>query len=63
MWALVFIYFYETTPYAEPVTAHDTMIECFQARERLSEEVGKGNGYFNAGQQAICINLSENTPT
>jgi hypothetical protein len=39
------------------------MIECFQARERLSEEVGKGNGYFNAGQQAICIKLNEDTDT
>ena len=63
MWVLVFIYFYEVTPYVELVSGHTTMMECFQARERLSEEVGKGNGYFNPGQQAICINLSENTPT
>ena len=41
MWVLVFIYFYETTPYAEPVTAHGTMTECFQAREALSEEIGE----------------------
>ena len=57
MWILVFIYIYDTIPYAETVTIHDTMTECFQARERLSEEVGKSNGYFNAGQQALCIGM------
>ncbi len=61
MWALVFIYFYDTTPYAEAVTAHTSMIECFQAREALADEVGRGAGYFKAGQQAICINLGEET--
>jgi hypothetical protein len=35
------------------------MTECFQARESLSEEVGKGIGYFKAEQQAICINMNE----
>jgi len=59
MWALVFIYFYETTPYVEPVTLHSTMTECFYAREELANEVGKGSGYFKAGQQAICINMIE----
>ena len=42
MWVLVFIYFYDTIPYVEKVTAHSTMTECFQAREALSAEVGKG---------------------
>ncbi len=59
MWVLVFIYFYDTIPYVETVTAHDTMTECFQAREALSEEVGKGGGYFNAGQQALCIGMAD----
>ena len=57
MWALVFIYFYDTTPYVEPVTLHTSMVECFQAREALADDVGKGAGYFKAGQQAICINM------
>ena len=57
MWALVFIYFYDTIPYVELVTKHDTMTECFQAREALSNEVGKGAGYFKSGQQALCIQL------
>ena len=57
MWALVFIYFYDTIPYAEYVTSHPTMTECFQAREALSNEVGKGAGYFKSGQQALCIQL------
>ena len=59
MWVLVFIYFYDATPYVEAVTAHETMTECFQAREALSEEVGKGNGYFKAGQQALCIGMQD----
>ena len=61
MWVLVFIYFYDTVPYVEKVTAHTSMIECFQAREALADEVGRGAGYFKAGQQAICINLGEET--
>ena len=59
MWALVFIYFYDTTPYSELVTLHTSMTECFHAREALAEEVGKGNGYFKPEQQAICINMNE----
>ena len=47
------------TAYVEPVTSHTSMIECFQAREALAQEVGRGNGYFEAGQQALCINLRE----
>ena len=63
MWALVFVYFYDTVPYVEAVTVHTSMVECFYAREALSDEVGKGNGYFAAGQQALCINLNEDTST
>ena len=59
MWVLVFIYFYDTIPYVEAVTAHDTMTECFYAREELSQEVGKGGGYFKPGQQALCIGMNE----
>ena len=60
MWVLVFIYLYDAIPYAETVTIHDTMTECFSAREALSEEVGRGAGYFNPGQQALCIVMEEN---
>ena len=59
MWVLVFIYFYDTTPYVETVTVHDNMIECFHAREALSEEVGKGAGYFKPGQQALSIGMQD----
>ena len=59
MWVLVFIFFYDTIPYVETITAHSTMTECFQAREALSEEVGKGRGYFKAGQQALCIGMAD----
>ena len=59
MWVLVFIYFYDATPYVEAVSGHETMVECFFAREALADEVGKGDGYFKAGQQALCINMNE----
>jgi hypothetical protein len=57
MWVLVFIYFYDGIPYVEKVTDHSSMMECFRSREALSDEVGKGDGYFKAGQQALCIPL------
>ena len=59
MWVLVFIYFYEATPYVEKVTVADTMENCFKARDAISADVGKGNGYFKTGQQAVCINMNE----
>ena len=59
MWTLVFVYFYDATPYVEHVSTHTNMVECFQAREALSAEVGKGGGYFKPEQQAICINMNE----
>ena len=55
MWILVFIYMYDDIPYAEKYNKYKFMNECFQAREALSEEVGKGSGYFKPGQQAVCI--------
>ena len=58
MWALVFIYFYDTMPYAELVSYHTSMTECFHTREALADEVGRGSGYFKLEQQAICINMN-----
>lgn len=58
MWALVLIYFYETNPYVEKVSVHAKMSECFTAREVLSYKVGKGGGYFNLEQQAMCVQVS-----
>ena len=31
------------------------MNECFEARDMLSYQVGKGNGYFFPGSQAVCV--------
>jgi hypothetical protein len=55
MWVLVFIYFYEGTPYIQPAGRFISMANCFHARDGLSEEVGEGWGKFKPGQQAICI--------
>lgn len=59
MWTLVFVYFFEVTPYVDLVSTHTSMADCFQAREALSESHGKGVGYFKPEQQAICINMNE----
>jgi hypothetical protein len=55
MWVLVFILLHDAEPHAVKVSEHDTLSECFSAREVLSADLGKGSGYFNSGQQAICI--------
>jgi hypothetical protein len=57
MWTLIFVYFYEEIPYVELVSKHSSMYECFNARDNLSIKVGKGNGYFNTGQQSLCIEM------
>jgi hypothetical protein len=59
MWALIFIFYYDAAPYVEEVSKHADMVECFYAREKLSEDIGRGNGYFNGGQQALCVNLGD----
>ena len=59
MWTLVFVYFFEVTPFVELVSVHTSMTECFQAREALAAKVGKGAGYFKAGQQALCIGMTD----
>ena len=57
MWVLVFVYFYDASPYVEKVSQHRDMTECFYARESLSDEVGEGSGHFKLGQQAMCIRM------
>ena len=38
-----------------PRVTFNSMTECFEARERLSDNVGLGNGYYGPNKQAICI--------
>lgn len=35
----------------------DTIQECFDAREQLSQDVGGINGYFPSSQQAVCVKV------
>ena len=55
MWTLVFIVFIGGKLESKVKGTYTTMYECFDAREALSYEVGKGNGYFNPGSQAVCV--------
>lgn len=69
MWILVFIYI---TPFVSgdvaslqpmainamgPRVTFNSMFECFDAREKLSETAGIGQGYFGPGKQAVCIEI------
>ena len=71
MWILVFIYI---TPFIPgdiaslqpmainamgPRVTFDSMIECFEAREKLSDKVGLGGGYYGPGKQAVCIEVMD----
>jgi hypothetical protein len=62
-WVLVYIILSGTEPIAVnamgPGMAYDDMYECFYAREQLSLTVGKGDGYFLPGTQAVCIQTQE----
>ena len=44
-----------------PRVTFDSMIECFEARERLSDKVGLGGGYYGPNQQALCIKINPTT--
>ena len=55
MWTLVFIVFIGGELESTVKGTYESMYECFNAREALSFEVGKGDGYFNPGSQAVCI--------
>ena len=63
-WMLIYIVIKGGTPYAVnaqgPYVTFDTMYECFDAREILSETIGPGNGSFKPGHQAICIQIKSN---
>lgn len=55
MWILLFVYMYDTRPYVEEHSKHNTMVKCFQAREALGKELSGLPGYFPDGQQALCV--------
>ena len=55
MWTLVFIVFIGGELESTVKRTYTTMYECFDAREALSYEVGKGDGYFKPGSQAVCV--------
>lgn len=61
-WVLVYITISGGVAHAETVDYYDDMFSCFRARGALSEDVGRGNGHFNPGSQAICI-MEEGTGT
>ena len=55
MWTLVLIVFIEGELTSTVKGTYTTMYECFDQREVLSYEVGKGDGYFKPDSQAVCV--------
>jgi hypothetical protein len=55
MWTLVFIVFIEDKLESAVEGTYNTMNECFEARQVLSNNVGNGNGHFKLGSQAVCV--------
>jgi hypothetical protein len=55
MWTLVFIVFIGGKLESTVKGTYTTMYECFNEREILSIQIGKGDGYFKPGSQAVCI--------
>lgn len=55
-WILIYIALtYHGHPIVEVVGSYDKMIQCFDAREKLSIKLGSDNGYYPVNTQAICI--------
>jgi hypothetical protein len=68
MYMLVFVAvaFNQKAGYMEPRVEQwytfENFYECFEARESLSNEIGKGGGYFYPNSQAVCIPIIDNGP-
>jgi hypothetical protein len=56
-WLLVFMTYWDGQIMTVGNGVFNTMTECFYAREKLSYEVGLGDGYFPANMQAICMKI------
>jgi len=55
-WVLVFIVLSHGEVHAEYMGTHDSMTECFQARELLASQTGGTYpGNYAKGMQAICV--------
>ena len=64
MWILVYIVIQGGEVFSTSVDLPFLdMSECFKARDMLSHQVGKDNGYFLPGSQAVCVYTSEDEAT
>ena len=61
MWILVYIWIEGSPAQLDVAQVEEpmTMSECFKARDSLSAHLGRGNGSFDPGSQAVCIQLEE----
>jgi hypothetical protein len=56
-WLLVFMTYWDGQIMTIGNGVFKTHMECFEAREKLSYEVGGQNGYFPMNMQAICMQI------
>ena len=65
MWVLVYIILNGSEPMAVnaygPKYTFPDMYSCFEAREKLSVDVGGMDGYFPQGMQAVCVLTKESS--
>lgn len=56
MWVLVFVYLYGQDAHGMTHSVHNSLSDCFVARDILAaEQGGPSYGQFPLGQQALCI--------
>lgn len=60
-WLLVFITYWDGSIMTVGNGLFETHTECFMEREKLSGEVGGGNGHFPENMQAICMKVKLKT--
>lgn len=58
MWVLILIMLSsEADVKAVPIGSFEMMNDCFEARETLLIKSERFDGYFKAGEQAICVQV------
>jgi hypothetical protein len=63
-WMLIYVMI-ESSGVAHAINAYglnhrfDSMYDCFNAREQLSQDVGGINGHFPPSHQAVCVRVKK----
>lgn len=61
VWILTYIIVLDNVPTIQEYSYHQSMMECFQARENLKTAITSSE-HFPIGSQAVCISTLEKDP-